>query len=240
MSEVMQGKLVNVPQTPVWQGNEDLREYLVPIEQLRPFPGNPRKGDPKAISLSLRRFGQVRAILITEDDTIVAGHHVVKAAQLLEWTHIAALPHAFATKEDAADYLIADNNLVRNFGYDEPVEQLSFLEEIERRGSWEGTGYSPDDLEDMRALAERVRIVTDEDYEAVEAEDAEAAAARAARLAEYRGMREVVMLLTPEAYEDFGAKVRQLRTAWETESVADTISRAVEEAAARLPVADDS
>lgn len=135
----------------VWRGAERLRDHLVPIENLKPFAGNARRGDVQAIADSLQRFGQVRSIVVTEDGTIVAGHHVTKAAQLLRWTHVAAIPAEFDSRDDARDYLIADNQLA-SLGVMDDVDQMTLLEEIEARGSWEGTGFTADDLADMRAL----------------------------------------------------------------------------------------
>lgn len=135
-----------------WNGADGLRDRLVPIGQLKPFPGNARRGNVKAIAESLRRFGQVRAVTVTPDWTIVAGHHVTLAAKQLQWTHIAVIPAEFETRDDARDYLLADNQL-QALGEVEPQQQISLMEEVERRGTWEGTGFSPDDLADARALA---------------------------------------------------------------------------------------
>lgn len=138
--------------TVVWSGAEKLREHLVPIDELKTFPGNARRGDVERLAESLRRFGQVRAVLVYDDNTIVAGHHITKAARLLGWTHVAAIPSEFASRDEARAYLVADNQL-SSLGHVQPVDQISLLEEIERTGEWEGTGFAPEDLEDMRALA---------------------------------------------------------------------------------------
>jgi hypothetical protein len=91
-------------------------------------------------------------VLVTEDGTIVAGHHVTKAAGLLGWTHVAVVRGQFASRDEARDYLIADNQL-STLGHIETVDQMSLLEEVEASGRWEGTGFTADDLADMRALS---------------------------------------------------------------------------------------
>lgn len=141
-----------LPEGVVWAGARSLRPYIVPIEQLKPFPGNSRRGDVPRIAQSLNRFGQVRAVLVLPDWTIVAGHHVTKAAASLDWTHVAAIPADFDTRDDARDYLVTDNNLGQ-LGYIENKDQVTLLDEIEKRGSWEGTGFTAEDLADLRALS---------------------------------------------------------------------------------------
>jgi ParB-like chromosome segregation protein Spo0J len=136
----------------IWSGAAELQEHLLPIGDLKPFPGNARRGDVPRIAQSLRRFGQVRAVLIYDDRTIVAGHHVVKAATTLGWTHVAAIPAEFGSRDDARDYLVADNQLA-TLGHVEPAAQMTLLDAIEQSGSFEGTGFTADDLADARALS---------------------------------------------------------------------------------------
>lgn len=136
----------------VWSGADRLAAFLVPISELKPFPGNSRRGDVERLMESLTRFGQVRPVLVLDDHTIVAGHHIVKAATRLGWTHVAAIPAEFESRDDARAYLIADNQLAALGGIDS-ADQMSILEEIAESGRWEGTGFSADDLADMQALS---------------------------------------------------------------------------------------
>jgi ParB-like chromosome segregation protein Spo0J len=133
----------------VWAGPDDLRPLLRPIVDLKPFPGNPRRGDVPKLMESLRRWGQTKSISVTDDGTITAGHHLTRAARNLGWTHIAAAPGAFADRDDARDYLIADNQL-STLGHVEPSAQISLMEGIT---NFEGTGFTQEDLEDAQKLS---------------------------------------------------------------------------------------
>jgi ParB-like chromosome segregation protein Spo0J len=129
----------------VWHGPKSLRRLLVPIADLEPFPGNPRRGDVDAVVESLRRFGQQRPVLVN-GGRIIAGHHVVLAAGQEGWTHVAALAGDFATDEEARAYLIADNGTHDRGDYD--WRQLrAQLEELAKTDSGlAGTGYAEEDL----------------------------------------------------------------------------------------------
>lgn len=135
----------------VWEGADALKRFLVAIETLEPFPGNPRRGDVHAVAESLRRFGQLRPALV-DGTRIIAGHHVIlSAAQELGWTHIAVIPHAFPDEDSQRAFMLADNRTHDlGEGYDDAllVEQLKALAEIDMLA---GTGYSPDDLDDVLA-----------------------------------------------------------------------------------------
>jgi ParB-like chromosome segregation protein Spo0J len=139
-----------VPETITWEGAEALREMLVPVDELAPFPGNPRRGDIEHIRASLRRFGQMKPLLVTSDGTIVAGHHVRLAAIEEGWSHVAVLPHEFADENEARAYLLADNRIADFGSYDQAdlVEHLRALAELEQL---EGTGYDEADLSALQA-----------------------------------------------------------------------------------------
>lgn len=76
------------PSVPVWQGAEYLRDSLVPISELRIVPSE--YGDAAAAIEGLRRYGQVRPILLDDDRLIVSRGHLLEAAIALDWTHVAA------------------------------------------------------------------------------------------------------------------------------------------------------
>lgn len=129
----------------VWTGAASLKRDLVAIDTLEPFDGNPRRGDVEALRASLRRFGQVRSVLV-DGTRLIAGHHIVAAAKLEGFTHVAATQHEFADEDERRAYLIADNRLATLGDIDDAllVEQLKALAEVD---GLLGTGYSTDDLD---------------------------------------------------------------------------------------------
>src|ERR1035437_2088570 len=134
---------------------DELRDLVVPIESVSLHPDNPREGDVGAISESLRRFGQLRPIVVQQSSGFtVAGNHVLRAARALNWVSIAA--HVMdLSDEDAAAYLVADNRLSEIAWYDQKVLS-TILAEQARAGNLEGTGYDGDDVDAV--LNERIGI----------------------------------------------------------------------------------
>jgi hypothetical protein len=128
-----------------WSGPNALRGLLVPLGELREHPRNPRRGAVEEIRKSLRRFGQQRPLLALPDGTLVAGHHVWRAAQAEGWTHVAVVQSDLPEAEVEA-YLLADNRLGDLGVYDEELLG-ELLAPMRERGELEGTGYSFEDVD---------------------------------------------------------------------------------------------
>lgn len=130
--------------------SEDLSSLLVPIQSISPWPGNPRQGDVGAIVTSLRRFGQLKPVVVQRSSNhIAAGNHVWKAAKELGWTHIAA-NRVDLSDWEARAYLLADNRMSDLGTYDETI-MAEMLKEIAAAGDLEGTGFDGEDVDDLLA-----------------------------------------------------------------------------------------
>jgi hypothetical protein len=91
----------------------DLWPLAVPVGELTPLPGNPRKGDVAAMRTSLATFGQRKPVVVNvEADTpiVEAGNTTLAAARKEGWTHLAIV----RVRDDAdsqTGYAVADNRL---------------------------------------------------------------------------------------------------------------------------------
>lgn len=214
----------------VWSGNESLRQFLVPIHSLRDNPANPRRGDTRELAMSLLRFGQTKPVTTEQDgETIVAGHHVRRAAQELAWTHIAAIPHEFKDSIEAKAYLLADNQLGQLGDFDVDM-QLSALDELAANGALDGTGFDLDSYEDLRARQGAIPEV-ETNWQGGYAESPEEAAARAEAFSNATAMKEIVLLVDQEQAEAFGRSVRILMKWHNTTGVVATVLKVIEHAA---------
>jgi DNA modification methylase len=130
----------------------DLETQLVPISRLRPYPGNPRRGDLAAIAESLRRHGQFRPIVARRSTgEVLAGNHVLLAARKLGLERL-AVAFVDVDEEQARRILLVDNRTSDLAGYDEAAlaELLSGLPDLD------GTGY---DEAALSRLLEELRPV---------------------------------------------------------------------------------
>lgn len=145
--------------TIVWNGNAAFRRRLIPIGDLRPHPRNPRRGVVPEIQKSLQRFGQQRTILALPDRTIVAGHHVWKAAQEEGWTHV-AVDHSDLTDDEVEAYLLADNRL-SDIGFYDDATLVDLLRPLSDQNALDGTGYSARDVGSL--ITELLRVTHRDD-----------------------------------------------------------------------------
>jgi DNA modification methylase len=106
-------------------------EYL-PLVRLRPYPKNARthsKKQVRQIADSIDRFGFTNPVLLDNQNTILAGHGRVEAAKLLGMAEVPCVRIETMTAEEKRAYVIADNKLALNAGWDDEVlaEELKGL-----------------------------------------------------------------------------------------------------------------
>lgn len=116
---------------------------LVPVNQLKSYDKNPRKGDVKAIAESLRVNKQYRPIVVQKStNKILAGNHTWQAAKSLGWKELAV---TFVDVDDdaAKRIVLADNKTNDLADYD----GLILSELLKDLGDVSGTGYSQSDMQ---------------------------------------------------------------------------------------------
>jgi len=132
---------------------------MVPLEDLRPFPGNPRRGDVTLIADSLRHHGQYRPIVANRrNHQVLAGNHTLAAARTLGWPEI-AVTWVDVDDNTAARIVLIDNRANDLAGYDDQAlaDLLSSLPELE------GTGYDDAALAELLASVQDRPALTDPD-----------------------------------------------------------------------------
>jgi DNA modification methylase len=116
---------------------------MVPIEDLRLLPDNPRRGDVAAIAESLRINSQYRPIVVNSlSMEVLAGNHTLLAAKELGWTEI-AVTFIEADPELARRIVLADNRTNDLAGYDNEA-LVALLGELK---DFDGTGYDQGELD---------------------------------------------------------------------------------------------
>jgi DNA modification methylase len=126
-------------------------EYL-PLHSLKPYAKNARthsKKQVKQIAESIRSFGFTNPILIDSADTILAGHGRVEAAKLLGMAEVPCVRLEHMTTEQKRAYVLADNKLALNAGWDDEIlaEELRGLLEIDF--DVEVTGFSISEIDSL-------------------------------------------------------------------------------------------
>lgn len=125
-----------------------VRSAVVPINDLKPYPLNPRRGNVRAIQESLKFNGQYRPIVVQADtNLILAGNHTWLAAKNLGWTEI-AVSFVDCDEKSAKKIVLADNRTTDLGSFDD-TSLRELLDELE---SWEGTGYTRDQFDEIDGL----------------------------------------------------------------------------------------
>jgi len=113
-----------------------LNVELRPIASLQPNPRNPRthsKRQIRQIADSIQAFGFTNPVLIDDAGMIIAGHGRVKAAKLLGEEKIPTIRLSAMTEAQKRAYVIADNKLALNAGWDDQLLalELQYLSDLE-------------------------------------------------------------------------------------------------------------
>jgi ParB-like chromosome segregation protein Spo0J len=111
------------------------------IEQIRtsdliPYARNSRTHDDAQVAQiagSIREFGFTNPVLIDADNGIIAGHGRVMAAGKLGMDKVPCIRLAHLTETQRRAYVIADNKLAMNAGWDEELLglELADLREVD-------------------------------------------------------------------------------------------------------------
>jgi DNA modification methylase len=115
------------------------------VESLKPYARNARthsKKQIKQIAASIERFGFVNPVLVSDDGQIIAGHGRVEAAKLLGISTVPTIALSHLSAAERRAYVLADNKLALNAGWDSDLLALELQELIDFDFDVELTGFS--------------------------------------------------------------------------------------------------
>jgi ParB-like chromosome segregation protein Spo0J len=120
----------------------------VRINDLTPYPQNPRRGDIQAIAESLSYHGQFKPIVVNKkNNTILAGNHTYKAAKRLGWKHISVV-YVDVEPIEARRIMLADNRINDLASYNEGLLEtvLKTFDDLN------GTGFTDGDIKALEKI----------------------------------------------------------------------------------------
>lgn len=134
------------------------------VAELIPYANNSRTHSDEQvaqIAASIKEFGWTNPILIT-DNSIIAGHGRLMAARKLGMSKVPCIEVKNLTPAQVKAYIIADNKLALNAGWDNELLNIEF-QELEQLGfNLELTGFSLDEIDALKPV-ELTEGLTDED-----------------------------------------------------------------------------
>lgn len=123
---------------------------LTPIADLTPYRNNARTHSKKQITQiakSIERFGFTNPVLIDKHGAIIAGHGRVAAARQLGWSAVPTLRIDFLSDEEKRAYILADNKLAENAGWDRELLAIELNALIELKFDIEITGFETAEID---------------------------------------------------------------------------------------------
>jgi DNA modification methylase len=120
-----------------------------PIEKLVPYAKNSRthsEDQVAQIAASIREWGFTTAVLVDESGSIIAGHGRVMAARKLGLASLPVMVAAGWTDAQKRAYVIADNKLALNAGWDNELLALELGEIGDAGFDLELTGFTDEEI----------------------------------------------------------------------------------------------
>ncbi len=136
------------------------------IINLIPYVNNSRThGDDQIVQVasSIKEFGFTNPVLIDSDDGIIAGHGRILAAQKLSMDSVPCIVLSHLTDAQKKAYVIADNKLALNAGWDDDLLSIEISELNEMDFNVDLLGFSDDEMKEIMQSIEITEGLTDED-----------------------------------------------------------------------------
>ena len=119
------------------------------IADLIPYARNSRThsdAQVAKIAASIREFGFLNPVIIDGDSGIIAGHGRVLAAQKLKLESVPVIEASHLTDAQRRAYIIADNRLALDAGWDDEMLRVEFSDLAEMGFDLELTGFGLDEI----------------------------------------------------------------------------------------------
>jgi site-specific DNA-methyltransferase (adenine-specific) len=151
---------------PVARGSADAMKIVQkPVDKLIPYINNSRTHSDEQvaqIAASIKEFGWTNPILVDGTNGIIAGHGRLLAARKLGYKEVPTIELADLTETQKKAYIIADNRLALNAGWDNEMLTIELNDLLEDGFALELLGFDPKEL-DALLEPEVVEGLTDED-----------------------------------------------------------------------------
>lgn len=124
----------------------------IAIDRLIPYARNSRTHSDEQVAqvaASIREFGFTNPVLIDGEGGIIAGHGRVMAARKLGMADVPCIRLAHLTDAQKRAYIIADNKLALNAGWDEEILALELLDLRGEDFALPLSGFTSEELEQI-------------------------------------------------------------------------------------------
>jgi DNA modification methylase len=149
---------------------DDLQIARRPLGELIPYARNPRThsdAQVAQIAASIREFGWTNPVLVDGASGIIAGHGRVLAARQLGLERVPVIELAHMSEAQKRAYVLADNQLALNAGWDEALLRLELADLSELGFDLGLIGFGEGELERLLAGDSKTGLTEDDDAPAL-------------------------------------------------------------------------
>ena len=148
----------------------------IATDKLIPYALNSRthsEAQVAQIAASIREFGFTNPVLIGKDNDIIAGHGRVLASRKLDLKEIPCIRLSHLTETQKKAYVIADNRLALNAGWDDEMLKLELQDLMHQGVNTEVLGFSEEEIAYMTSDGSESETLTSEETSRTPKDNAE-------------------------------------------------------------------
>jgi ParB-like chromosome segregation protein Spo0J len=123
-----------------------------PVDKLIPYVNNSRTHSDEQIAQiasSIKEFGWTNPILVDGENGIIAGHGRLMAARKLGYKEVPTIELKDLTETQRKAYIIADNRLALNAGWDNEMLTIELNELLADGFALEMLGFDPAEIQSL-------------------------------------------------------------------------------------------
>lgn len=140
------------------------------VDDLIPYARNARTHSPEQVQKlagSIKEFGFLNPVVISDDGGILAGHGRIMAAQKLGIKQVPCVVESHLTEAQKKAYILADNRLALDAGWDEELLKLE-IEDLQKNSfDINLAGFSDEDINKLfnNTVVTEPKIPNEIDYD---------------------------------------------------------------------------
>lgn len=159
------------------------------VSELVPYINNARTHNNEQVDqicASINEYGFTNPLLIDEKNSIIAGHGRLLAAKKLKMKEVPCIVLCGLTEAQKKAYIIADNKLALNAGWNDELLKIEFENLKELDFDLNLTGFSADEIDEI--LGEGKKEIVEDDFDIEPPEEPKAKLGDIYRLGNHRLM----------------------------------------------------
>lgn len=122
------------------------------VDALIPYARNARTHSPEQVQKlagSIKEFGFINPVIISDDGCVLAGHGRIMAAQKLGIKQVPCVVESHLTEAQKKAYILADNRLALDSGWDEEMLKIEISELKEMDFNLDSIGFDGVEIDEI-------------------------------------------------------------------------------------------